>query len=236
MEEEKKKNELKEVTKELIGWEDNKLVRTLHHLTTRPGQMVAAYCKGETGKYLSPVVYFFGISFLEGYLASVSGLLDFMFKSNIEKFSKAFSDPMFSKSGIQISNIPDKLHKVISFLASEIGQKIIFLPVFLFVSWLFYKKFNRSFKDNSWFTLYSLAHSTLLTLPFMLYWWITKDFGPYLVLGIIISFLYSIWASKQFYNLTISKSVILRTLWLATVMLITTAGTFILAFLVFRNS
>ena len=38
MEEEKKINEFKEVTKEIIGWEDNKLFRTLKGLTISPGQ------------------------------------------------------------------------------------------------------------------------------------------------------------------------------------------------------
>ena len=85
MEEEKKTNGLKEVTKELLGWEDNKLFRTLNHLTTRPGQIVTAYCKGEKSKYLSPVVYFFAVTALNIYIVTTSGLLDNDKDSNIIK-------------------------------------------------------------------------------------------------------------------------------------------------------
>lgn len=210
MEEEKKTNGLKEVTQELLGWEDNKLFRTLNHLTTRPGQIVTKYCKGEKNKYLSPVVYFFGVTALVTYTVSISGLLDSMLKSN----------PMLSKLGIDTSTIPDEVTNTLSFLLSEPGQKIIFLPIVLLLTWLFYKKHNRSFKENSWFALYTAGHASLLTTPLILYWYITKDLVLSSAIGFIVELTYGVWASKQFYNLSLGKAIFLRIMMAVAVLVI----------------
>lgn len=198
MEEEKKTNGLKEVTKELLGWEDNKLFRTLNHLTTRPGQIVTAYCKGEKSKYLSPVVYFFAVTALNIYIVTTSGLLDSMIKI-----------PTLSKLGTDTSDVPGSTNMLL-FLTSETGQKTVLLPIQLLLTWLFYKKYNRSFKENSWFTLYILGHGLLLSLPLLiLYWYITKDSGLSITISSIIELGYWIWASKQFYILSIGRAIFL---------------------------
>ena len=231
MEDKKKTNGLKEVTRELIGWEDNKLIKTLNYLTTRPGQIISEYSKGEKHKYLSPVVYFFGVTALETYIASTIGLFDFVVKQNIESLRQTFSDPIFSKSGINVSGTPDQMNSAFLFLFSETGQKIIILPVVLLITWIFYKKYNRSFKDNSWFALYTLGHFTLLTIPLMLYWYFTKDLVLYSIISLIIGSLYWIWNSIQFYKLKIGKAILLRIMFLVTVLLILTFVQFIMAFL-----
>ena len=231
MEDEKKTNGLKEVAKELIGWEDNKLIKTLNYLTTRPGQIISEYCKGEKHKYLSPFVYFFGVTALETYIASTIGLFDFMLKQNVESLRKTFSDPIFAKSGINVSSTADQMNSAFLFLFSETGQKIIILPIVLLFTWLFYKKYNRSFKENSWFALYTLGHLTLLTIPLMLYWYITKDLVLYSIISLIIGSLYWIWSSIQFYKFKIGKAVLLRIMMLVTVLLTLTIVQFLMAFL-----
>ena len=232
MEEGKKTNGLKEVTKEILGWEDNKLFRTLNHLTTRPGQVVSEYCRGEKQKYLSPVVYFFGVTALETYIASRIGLYDFVLKQNVESLRQSFSDPIFAKSGFNVSSTPDQMNSVFSFLFSETGQKIIIMPIVLLFTWIFYKKYNRNFKENSWFALYTLGHLTLLTIPLMLYWYITKDLGLYSIIALIIGSLYWIWNSMQFYKLKIGKAILLRIMLIVTVLLILTFVQLIMAFLI----
>ena len=232
MEEGKKTNGLKEVTKEILGWEDNKLFRTLNHLTTRPGQVVSEYCRGEKQKYLSPVVYFFGVTALETYIASITGLYDFVLKQNVESLRQSFSDPIFAKSGINVSNAPDQMNSVFLFLFSETGQKIIILPILLLFTWIFYKKYNRNFKENSWFALYTLGHLTLLTIPLMLLWYITKDLVLYSIIRLIIASLYWIWNSMQFYKLKIGKAILLRIMLVVTVLLILTFVQLIMVFLI----
>ena len=74
MENEGSANGIKEVAKEVIGWEDNRFFTTLKYLTTRPGQVISGYSKGEKQKYLSPVAYYFGVESLKSYLLSISGL------------------------------------------------------------------------------------------------------------------------------------------------------------------
>lgn len=219
-EKQKKASGLEEVTKELVGWEDNKLFRTLHYLTTRPGQLIKEYCRGEKSKYLPPVVYFFGVTALESYLVSVSGFLDFMLKKNQEDWLKMASDPAFAKLGVNASSVIENQSTVLSFMMNQTGQKLILIPILLLFAWLFYKKYNRSFKENSWFALYTTGHATLLTIPFILYWYFTRDFALYAILNLLVASVYWVWASKQFYLLTIGKAILLRVLMLTVVMLI----------------
>ena len=232
MDEEKKTTGLKEVTKEILGWEDNKLFRTLNHLTTRPGQIVNEYCRGEKQKYISPVVYFFGVTALETYIGSLIGLYDFMLKQNVESLRKTFSDPIFAKSGINVSSTPEQMNNVFAFLFSETGQKIIILPIVLLFTWIFYKKYNRNFKENSWFALYTLGHLTLLTIPLMLYWYFTKDLVLYGIISLIIGSLYWIWNSMQFYKLKIGKAILLRIVMVVTVLLTLTFVQFLMVLLI----
>lgn len=220
MEKQNKISDLKEVTQELVGWEDNKLFKTLHFLTTRPGQLITEYCKGEKQKYLSPVIYFFGATALEAYLVSVSGIKDLMLQANVESLSKTLPEVGEDKKNINVANITDQYNSVTSFFLSETGQKIILLPIILLLTWLFYKKYNGSFKENSWFALYILGHVTLLGLPFLLYVYLTKDLVLYMVFGLTVALAYGTWASKQFYNLSVGRALILRIVMLAIVVLI----------------
>ena len=220
MEKQNKLSDVKEVTQELVGWEDNKLFRTLNYLTTRPGQLITEYCKGEKQKYLSPVIYFFGVTALEAYLVSVSGITDLMLKANAESLRKTLSEREVDKLNINVDNITDQYNSATSFLFTETGQKVIFLPIALILTWLFYKKYNSSFKANSWFALYMLGHVTLLSLPLLLYVYLTKDLVLYTIFGLIMALAYGTWASKQFYNLSLGKALVLRVLMLAAVMLI----------------
>ncbi|MDZ4716800.1 MAG: DUF3667 domain-containing protein [Cytophagales bacterium] len=236
MEEAKKTNELKDVTKELLGWEDNKLFRTLNYLTTRPGQINLEYCSGEKQKYLSPIVYFFGVTTVETFIAARIGFFDFMLETNKESLQKSLSDPNFLNAGFDPTYIIDKVNTNFSFLFSEVGQKIFLVPLLLLLTWLFYRKLNRSFKENSWFALYTLGHVTLLSLPFMLGWYLTKDLVLYSVLSFLMAFVYWVWASKQFYNLKLGKALLLRFLMMVTAQLVMGAGFIIMILVVLLYS
>ena len=236
MPEEKKTNELKDVTKELLGWEDNKLFRTLNHLTTRPGLINTEYCRGDKQKYLSPIVYFFGVTALETFIATQIGFFDFMVAQNKESLRLAFSDPKFSKTGFDPTYVIDNINNSFSFLFSEVGQKLFLIPLLLLFTWLFYKRINQSFKENSWFALYTLAHVTLLSIPFMLYWYITRDLVLTSAFSFLIAFVYWVWASKQFYHLSLGKALLLRFLMMITAQLVIGAGFLALIFIVVANS
>lgn len=223
MEDEEKTDGLKAVAKEVIGWEDNKLFHTLKCLTTKPGQIITEFCRGEKQKYLSPVAYYFGVETLKSYLVSISGLSDFLLKTQVEQLRKnllllSSTESLNKLSTDQAAN--NTLTNFFSFFLGEIGQKIIALPILLLFTWLFYKKYNRSFKENSWFALYSGGHASLLSLPLLLCWYITKDLALFKALSIIVTISYLVWASKQFYNLRIRKAILLRILYFLTTVLI----------------
>ena len=142
MEEEKKTNELKDVTKELVGLEDNKLFRTLRGLTVLPGQTIKGYCRDDKKKFLAPIVYFIGVTALEMYIASFIGLYDFMLKKSSEDLKRTLSDSAFTQF-FDTEKVTQKVYDYVSFSTSEMGAKILTIPLLLLLTWLFYKKFNR---------------------------------------------------------------------------------------------
>jgi hypothetical protein len=209
MEQENKSNEFKEVTKELIGWEDNKLIRTLKGLTISPGLTIKSYCGSDKQKYLSPIVYFIGVTAIETYIASFIGLFDFILKKNLEDLKRTTSDATFNQF-FDTEKVSAKVYEYLAFMTSETGQKIFIIPLFLLLTWLFYKKFNKSFKENSWFAFYTLGHGTLLSIPLMLIWYLSNDLVLYSSVSLILLFIYWVWSSKQFYNLTLRKAIVVR--------------------------
>ena len=201
MENERPSNDIKEVAKEVIGWEDNRLFITLKYLTTRPGQIISGYSKGEKQKYLSPVAYYFGIESLKSFLVSVSGLSSFVLETKIKDMRRNIQFVVSSNSTILPDNAGnDSLSSFYAFFLGEIGQKIIALPILLLLTWLFYKKYNKSIKENCWFAFYAAGHAALLTLPLILLWYLTHDWRIYALFGTIITISYWSWASAQFYN------------------------------------
>ena len=234
MEEEKKANELKEVTNELIGWEDNKLFRTLRGLTVLPGQTIKGYCSDDKQKYLSPIVYFIGVTAIETYIASFIGLYDFILKKSLEDLKLTTSDSTLNQF-FDTEKISEKIYDYLAFNTGETGQKILIIPLLLFLTWLFYKKFNRSFKENSWFALYTLGHATLLAIPLMLIWYISKDLVIYSTVSLIFIFIYWVWASKQFYGLTLGKAIVIRFFMTITVLITLNLLTFFVMMIMFMS-
>jgi len=223
--EESKTSGLKEVTSEIVGWDD-KIVRTLKHLTTKPADVVSSYCRGEK-RYMSPVVYILGVNAIETFIASRIGLLDFMLHKNLESLKES---PVFSKADIE------QIASNLSFFISETGQKIIIIPLLLLFTWLFYKKFNKSFKENSWFAFFILGHATLLSIPFMLKWYFAGDVTVYTIVTFIGVFGYWVWASMKFYNLTLGKAILLRLLMMLVVIVTLNIGVVVMMLSVILSS
>lgn len=207
------KKGVKEVAKEVIGWEDNKLFLTLKYLTTKPGQIISGYSSGEKHKYLSPVAYYFGVESLKSYLMSVSGL-----STGVLGKLKDLKSIHSSNDSLQTANnVNDTLSGFFTFFLSEIGQKIIALPLLLILTWLFYKKYNKNIKDNCWFAFYTTGHAALLTVPLIPLWYLANGEKIFATSAAIITISYYVWASLQFYNLRFGKALVLRILFYVTV-------------------
>lgn len=207
---EQKTNDLKEVTKELVGWEENKVIRTVRCLTTRPGVVINEYCAGEKQKYLSPVVYFFGLTAIETYLASSIGLFDFLLEKNIESIRQSFSDPAFAALDLDVSNVSARMNSALSFLFSESGQKLVVLPIVLLATWILYRTKEHNLKSTSWFVLYMLGHITLLNLPLLAMWYFTQSLALFTVTSLFVASVYWIWSSMQVFKVAIGKAILLR--------------------------
>jgi hypothetical protein len=205
------KNEIKEITQELVGWENNKIIKTIRDLSVRPGEAIKAYCNEGNQSYLSPIVYFCGVTAVETFIADSIGLFDYMMTQNLDEFKNSLSDPKIAGM-FNIDSVTVQLNNYLSFFISEVGQKIVIIPILLLLTWAFYKKFNRSFKQNSWFALFTLGHATLLAIPLMAVWYFTNSLALYSVIGLLFIFVYWVWASKSFYGLKLGKAIVLRLL------------------------
>jgi hypothetical protein len=218
---------LKEVVKEVVGWEDNKLFATVKLLTTKPGQIISEFCSGEKAKYLSPVVYYLGVESLKSFLHSVSGISDFVLKTKVEEMRIKL---------LELNNLVGQaenhaVNDFYIFFASEIGKKIITLPLLVLFTWLFYKSRNVSFKENSWFALYSAGHGSLLSLPITLLLWFTMGYSPIIPsLITAVSIFYWAWASMGFYKIKFGKAIVLRGAMVASIYVIMVITTFMIAY------
>ncbi len=223
---EKKASEVKEVTGELVGWENNKIVRTLVGLTKRPGEVIDEYCRDKT-TYLSPVLYFFSVTAIELYLLSASGLRDYIINKSVQDLEKNFAGTDTGSSGVDIASVVDQYHSLFSFVLSETGQKVLLMPLVLVITWLLYRRHRRGLKDNAWFALYSLAHITLLSLPLMLVFYFTKSFVVYTSLALVVAMVYWVRASMPFYRISAGRAIALRVVMLVGVFLLLQIITFL---------
>jgi hypothetical protein len=205
------KNEIKEITQELVGWENNKIIKTIRDLSVRPGEAIKAYCNEGSQSYLSPIVYFCGVTAVETFIADQIGLYDRMMTENLDEFRKSLSDPKIANM-FNVDSVTVQLNNFLSFFISEVGQKIIIIPILLLLTWTFYKNFNRSFKQNSWFALFTLGHATLLSIPLMAVWYFSNSLLLYTAIAFVFIFVYWVWASKTFYQLKLGKAIVLRLL------------------------
>ena len=199
--------EVKEVANELIGLEGNKIFRTVKGLTTKPGQVIKEYCDGEKLKYLSPVFYFSGVSGIAYYLQSLSTK---EYIKAVEEWKRIFS----SDFGILLSSA--KVDNVISYVFNQTVLNIISLPITLFITWLVFRKQNASFRNSSWYALYTWAHSTLILTPSLLLFWLHNIFILNIFILDIFKFAssllaigYNVWAAMQFYQIKVGKAILL---------------------------
>lgn len=214
MEEKGKADGLKEVAKEVIGLEHNKIFTTVKYLTLSPSRLITEYCNGEKNKFLSPVVFFLGVQSIRLYLGSISGLSDYLLKDNTRSVLSFLNStvPSLAANKNETDRVANDFDNFLSFFNSEIGRQVIGLPILLILAWLFYKKFNHSFKDNSWFALYTWGHASLLSIPFILAFYLTKNIILFAMPANLIFVLYGTWGSMKFYNLNLGKAFTLRIL------------------------
>jgi hypothetical protein len=199
--------ETKELINEYIGW-DNRIYSTIKGLTLRPGETIRAYT-AKSENLVNPIVYCF-LSLTIAYLVSdISGWTDYGLAKQSEYLKKLYPE---------ITNI--QTNKILNFIYGEYGNKLIYIPICIILRYLFFKHRNSSFQENSWFTLFTLGHEYLILIPLLLLIWLTTGVFLWYV-ATIGAFIFDLWSSKVFYNLSWTKSVVLSILLTLTISLVT---------------
>lgn len=192
----------------MIGVKDNQIFYTIRGLTLRPGRVIESYLEGSRKPLISPVIYFFGLLTLEYIVTSLSGYRDFYLESQLLQVQEAFGKhESLSEGDVQI--MIDKMGGFLQFLVSEMGQKLLMLPVALLLVSLVYINQNKGFKGNSWLALYAFGHMKLLTIPITFLWLAGMPLF-YIGLGsFLVSILYWVYATKDFYRLSLKRAVLM---------------------------
>jgi hypothetical protein len=205
------RGEFKEVTIEIIGWENNKIWRTIRDLTIRPGKAITEYCEGEKEKYLSPVTYYFATVAITYYLLIATGFQDEFLRYSREQRQKNVEIVQGFRP-VTKDRISDH-NQVYEFFLGETGQKLLILPLLLFFRWLLFRRYNKSFKSNAWYSLFTMGHESIVIGTIMLVlWYLTNNFTLTYVVGLTAGFFYDSWTSYQFYKMKLIMKASLKTL------------------------
>ncbi|TVR89101.1 MAG: DUF3667 domain-containing protein [Saprospirales bacterium] len=205
MEEKKSSGEFRELAEEFTGLEGNKVLNTLKGLTFRPGIVISNHLKGEN-RFLSPVIYFFALLTIQFFVLSLTGFLDRVFEVQMARISEAFGGDE-SLEEDQVSRIVEQFGGFLTFIMSEIGQKLVILPFSLALIWLIYRGRKAGFKSHIWFGLYSFGHIILISTLLAFLWNVGISPDVIQFLTMIITVFYWIFASGQFYQLSRWKAI-----------------------------
>ncbi len=206
MDEKKKSDEFRELTEELTGLESNKVINTLKGLTVRPGVVIEYYLKGGRKRFLSPVIYFFALLTLHYFLLSLTGFLDHFLEIQVERVALAFGQDE-SLEDHQLEMVVNQFSGFITFFMSEIGQKLVALPLAIVLVWLIYRRKKSGFKPHIWLALYTFGHISLFGMVIALFWNVGLTVAAVNFLTMLFSISYWIFATGQFYKLSIWRAI-----------------------------
>lgn len=199
--------ETKELINEYIGW-DNRIYSTVKGLTLRPGKTIRAYIS-KSENLVNPIVYCFLSIPIAYFISDISGWTDYGLARQSEYLKKLYPEMV---------NI--QTNWILNFIYGEYGNKLFYIPICIILRHLFLKHRNNSFKENSWFTLFTLGHEYLILIPLHSFIWWTSGVSPWYLVT-IGAFLFDLWSTKVFYNLSWIKSIILCVLLALTISLVT---------------
>jgi hypothetical protein len=197
-------NEIKEVAGEIVGW-DARIMQTIKGLTLQPGVLIRDFCSGNAPRYVSPIAYYFtGVSIMY-YLFEITGFSDFLLAISQEDLANNLKD---LGGIIDVQKAQSLRNSFIGFLSSETASKLISLVLALLLRWLIFRKQEKSFKLNAWFSMFTMGHeSVLVGIPALMGWMIVPDRWVALGVIMVLGFIYDTWASKQFYAIGWGRSV-----------------------------
>src|SRR5690349_18050441 len=161
------KAERKEIT-DIVGFDLRKLRNTLRDLTLKPGTAIDYYCNGDRQKYVSPIIYFVLVFAISFFVSKASGISHYVHSSRTP--GRTFLDGLRDGSG-QMDMAPLAIERIESQVDDIMGRPelamFLILPGLILAQWLLFRKLRPSFIHNSYFVLFTLAHTTLAAQIFV---------------------------------------------------------------------
>ncbi|MDG1841541.1 MAG: DUF3667 domain-containing protein [Crocinitomicaceae bacterium] len=205
--------ELKEITSEIFGLENNKALKTIIDLTLKPGKTIRTYCNEKNKTYLRPFSYLFaviGLTVLIGqfvpnaYLESINKNRETEYNQKLNKIDKNSKNYQFE---VKNHNFQQNFNH---FLSTQYGQ-YAFAVLITIIHLLIFKNLKEGLKNNVWFTVFCFSHTSffglIITTPLSFFQNISIDFTAVFFTYIAV-FFYRIWACKQFYQISWKRSII----------------------------
>ena len=205
-------SEFKELITEILGWENNKLFRTLKGLTIHPAKSIWIFCNGDKNSYIHPISYMFGV-------VGMIVLLNTYFEPPYLKDYQEWEESKYQEKLDKLDSDSDRYAVEVKMHQQEqMVNKILRHPNFIYVyhflitilHLLVFRKMNVGLKNNVWFTTYVYAHASLLVSVIAVLLFFINDINLVLIissLSFLIMYVYRVWASKQFYKISWGKSI-----------------------------
>ena len=200
-------SELKELFVDIAGWENNKVSRTIKGLTLTPAKTIQKFCDGDRDSFLHPVTYLVTIISLFVFIGSFvpDPILNELNVDTSEMISKASNlDPKSNTYKAQINAAKAMQLCTNALSSSYMHYFMAFLYTLLHL--FFFKKTNYRLKDNVWFSIFTGAHITLLSIVAYAFYWSYTIFNVFGWLLNIVMIAYRTWACIDFYQVSWKKS------------------------------
>ena len=174
----------------LFGFERG-FLKTFIDLTLRPGEMGRNYLAGHRKPYQSPIQYYL-----------IGTTLIFLLY-NYFHFIEHLQDGSFNAQLQGIDKVDESSKKVLNIMApwfQNLRVLIAFMPPFvaLIFKWFYSKKTGYSYLEHLVFTVFTVAHTSFLSLPVLPSMAFFGNMGAFI--SALVSFFYMFWAVKHFYK------------------------------------
>ena len=191
------KNVLEDIYEQHLNL-DNRLLATLVHLFTKPGEVIKGYLYGLRKRYLNPISYL-------GIAITLSGILVFVIKRDFLK--KLNLDVLHTGANIKGAN------KIFETTLDYQNFAFVFLiPLMAAVGWLVYTRPRYNFTEHLVSMTYVLAHLTIVTFPIviLLLYLDPEHFGVHSFVNIALIVLFTAYVYRKICDYSL-KTFLVRT-------------------------
>jgi hypothetical protein len=201
---------------------DKGILFLMKELFVRPGKTALAYNAGRRKRYFNPITYLLIMLAVQIFAGQKTKIYD-AYIDQTEQFVNriAKSDQQVKeKAGKALQGAKVEQKKV---LENNKIVTFVLLPILALITWLFFRRSGHNYAENIVLNVMILAQQYLIfilmcVIPFMI---IPSILMPMMYLYLLVGFIYSFYAYRQFYNQswgwTIAKGIIIQILYVVTI-------------------